>query len=97
MSRKRRQHSPEFKAKVALEVLSGQKTLTELAERYDISPSAITKWKSKLIEQSSSLFSKGGSSIDQADSQVEKLYAKIGKLEMERDFLSKAFEPYRSR
>ncbi len=64
MSRKRRQHSAEFKAKVALEVLSGQKTLSELAEQYDISPSVITKWKSKLAEQSSTLFAKGGSPLD---------------------------------
>ena len=81
---------------MAVEVLSGQKTLSELAEQYDISPSVITKWKSKLVEQSSTLFAKGGSPLDKNDNQVERLYAKISKLEMEKDFLSKAFEPYRS-
>ncbi|TXI72445.1 MAG: transposase, partial [Dechloromonas sp.] len=48
--RKRRNHSPEFKAKVAIAALKGDKTLAELAQQFDVHPNQITDWKSQLVE-----------------------------------------------
>ena len=89
MSKKRRNHSPEFKAKVALEAARGDITRAELASKYNIHPSQITTWKSELIENAASLFA-GKSNKDKHDSEeVDKLHAKIGQLTMENDFLAK--------
>ena len=59
MRRPRRTHSPEFKAKVALAALRGDKTLAELAEQYDIHPVQITDWKIQLAESAGLVFAKG--------------------------------------
>ena len=89
MSKKRRNHSPEFKAKVALAAARGDKTVAELASQYNIHPTQISQWKQELIENAASLFA-GKSGKDTHDSEeVEKLHAKIGQLTMENDFLAK--------
>ena len=59
MSRKRRNHSPEFKAKVALASIKGDETLSELAQRFGINANLIVKWKKQLLEQSSEVFTSG--------------------------------------
>ncbi len=59
MSRKRRNHSPEFKSKVALAALKGDQTLSELSQRYGINSKLIVKWKKQLLEQSSEVFASG--------------------------------------
>jgi transposase len=86
--RPRRNHSPAFKAKVALDALKGNQTIVELSERYQAHPNQITDWKKQLLEHAAEVFSK-----DRATDQgpnVKDLHAKIGQLSMENDFLSVA-------
>ena len=59
MSRKRRTHSPDFKAKVALAAIKGDETLSELARRYQINANLIVKWKKLLLENSAEVFASG--------------------------------------
>ncbi|ALU45053.1 transposase [Pseudoalteromonas rubra] len=89
MSKKRRNHSPEFKAKVALAAARGDKTTAELAAHYNIHQTQITTWKNELIQNAASLFTGKSNSGQQSDEDVEKLHAKIGQLTMENDFLAK--------
>ena len=92
MSRKRRSFSPEFKARVALEALSGELTLSELSSKYGVHPNQISKWKKQAQEGIVESFS-GPKKRDSQDkeAQVKELHAKIGELTVERDFLAKAF------
>ena len=91
MRRPRRTHSPEFKAKVALAALRGDKSLTELAEQYGIHPVQITDWKNQLAESAGSVFSKG-KQPSSGEEEIKALQAKIGELTMERDFLERGLE-----
>lgn len=88
--RTRRNHSPEFKAKVALAALKGDRTLAELAQHFDVHPNQITEWKRQLLERASDVF--GGTGADKADNgpDLKTLHAKIGQLTLENDFLSGA-------
>lgn len=91
MSNKRKQYSPEFKAKVALEALRGEKTASELASHYQVHPTMINNWKRQLLEGASNLFEKGSeASKDNSDqqAQIDELYRQIGQLKVERDFLA---------
>jgi transposase len=87
--RPRRNHSPAFKAKVALEAIKGEQPLIELAERFDVHPNQITKWKRELIDGAASVFGAGEQAKEGEPSTAE-LHAKIGQLTMECDFLSGA-------
>ena len=90
MSRKRRNHSPEFKAKVALAAIKGDQTLNELSNRYQINANLIVKWKKQLLENSAEIFASGkGLALDR-EAEIKDLQAKIGEITMENDFLSKA-------
>jgi transposase len=88
MKRKRRNHSPAFKAKVALEAAKEEKTLAELAQQYELHVNQISSWKQELLEGMSRLFEKEGEVKREQEAEVKDLYAKIGELTMERDFLS---------
>jgi transposase len=88
MKRKRRNHSPSFKAKVALEAAKEEKTLAELAQHYELHVNQISTWKQELLEGMSRLFEKEGEVKQEQAAEVKELYAKIGELTMERDFLS---------
>jgi transposase len=90
MSRKRRNHSPDFKAKVALAAIKGEETLSELAKRYQINANLIVKWKKLLLENSAEVFSSGKNLAPDRESEIKSLQAKIGEITMENDFLSKA-------
>ena len=91
MSRKRRSHSPALKAKVALAAIQGEKTIAELAEQFQIHPNQITKWKKQLLNSAQEVFEKGSSNSSSDNSvTIKELHAKIGKLTVENDFLSKA-------
>jgi len=87
---KRKQHNPVFKAKVALEALKGERTVTELASRFDIHPTMIHQWKKALVDGASDVFECGGTSkAPPPDKEALKnLHAKIGKLTVERYFLA---------
>ena len=86
--RKRRNHSPEFKAKVAIAALKGDKTLAELAQQFDIHPNQITDWKSQLMEHSAAVFGDRPAKANGPD--IQTMQAKIGQLTLENDFLEKA-------
>ena len=88
--RPRRNHSPAFKAKVALAAIKGEKTLAELAEQYDVHANQITTWRTQLLEGAAEVF--GGDSKAEAPPPVDvkELHAKIGQLALENDFLSGA-------
>ena len=92
MGRNRRNHSPSFKARVALEAVRGERTLSELAARFELHPNQIRRWKEELKERSVELFGAGEKLRRGREAEIEKLHAKIGQLTMERDFLSKALE-----
>lgn len=91
MSRKRKQYSPEFKAKVALAAIRGDKTIAELGAQYELYPAQINTWKRELLENASELFDKGKSASkakNDVKAENDELYRQIGKLKVERDFLA---------
>jgi transposase-like protein len=92
MRRKRRNHKPAFKAKVALAALKGDRTLPELAEQFDVHPNQIQDWRKQLLENADSAFGQGQQQQQEAAGQVKELHAKIGQLTMERDFLEEGLE-----
>ncbi len=89
--RARRTHNPAFKAKVALAALKGEKTLTELAQQFDLHANQITAWKAQLADGAAALFGADVSAAQAAPAvDVVRLHAKIGELALENDFLSGA-------
>ena len=89
--RSRRKHSPAFKAKVALAAVKGEKTLTELAEQFDVHANQIRQWKDQLLEGAAGVFgaeTKNETACPAID--VKTLHAKIGELTLENDFLAGA-------
>jgi transposase len=89
MSKKRNRYSAEFKAKVALAALRDHETMAELATRFGVHPTMINAWKRSLVESAAEIFQKGPQFRKQNEAQVDELYRQIGKLQVERDFLSK--------
>ena len=91
MSRRpRRNHSPVFKAKVALAAIKGDRTIAQLAEHFDVHPNQITIWKSQLETSASEIFGPGGGTPATPVVDVKSLHAKIGELTLENDFLEQA-------
>lgn len=86
--RPRRNHSPTFKAKVALGAIKGDKTLAELAKIHDVHANQIVDWKNQLLERMASVF--GAESAVAATVDLKELHAKIGQLALENDFLAGA-------
>ena len=87
--RPRRNHAPAFKAKVALEAVKGEEPLIVLAERFDVHPNQITKWKRELLDGAAAVFGERPEATKEGPSIAE-LRAKIGELTMENDSLSGA-------
>jgi transposase len=88
--RTRRNHSPAFKAKVALAAVRGERTLAELAEQFDVHPNQIQDWKQKLVTKAETVFGAGVATAADHEQIQQKLHAKIGQLTMEKDFLATA-------
>ena len=90
MKRPRRNHSPAFKARVALEALKGEKTLAQLASHYAVHANQITSWKSQLLANAATIFGTGLVEATAERDRIRELHAKIGELTVERDFLDNA-------
>jgi transposase len=89
--RTRRNHSPAFKAKVALAAIKGDRTLAQLSEQYDVHVNQITTWKGQLEGNAADVFGPVGGSASAAPTvDVKSLHAKIGELTLENDFLEGA-------
>ena len=88
--RPRRNHSPAFKAKVALAAVKGEKTLADLAQLFDVHPNQITQWRSQLLEGAAGVFGSEGRIAIEEPIDVKTLHAKIGELTLVNDFLSGA-------
>ena len=88
--RPRRNHTPAFKAKVALSAIKGDRTLAELAGQFDVHPNQITSWKTQLEDGAADIFGRGGKGSAPPAIDVKSLHAKIGELTLENDFLEGA-------
>jgi transposase len=89
--RSRRNHSPAFKAKVALAAVRSERTLTELSEQFDVHPNQIRQWKEQLLEGAAGVFGADAKAeTAQPAVDVNRLHAKIGELTLENDFLASA-------
>lgn len=90
---KRRKLSKEFKAKVAIEALKGQKTANELAQEFGIHVNQISVWKKQLLEAAPEIFSRGKDRVvEQHEVERDRLYRKVGQLQVEVDWLKKALD-----
>lgn len=90
MGQKRKRHSDEFKARVALDAVRGVKTLTELGAAHRVHPTVIALWKRKLIEGAPDLFGKGVGGSGRTEAEITApLFEEIGRLKMELDWLKK--------
>ena len=93
---KRRQHSTQFKAQVALEALKNQSTVNELASRYGVHPSQITRWKQQLEEGVQEVFTNGKEQRAKEEEALKaRLYQEIGQLKVELDWLKSKVSPLR--
>ena len=89
--RTRRNHSPAFKAKVALAALKNDRTIAQLAEQFDVHPNQITAWKDQLLASATDVFERGSNAKSSAaEIDIKSLHAKIGELVLEKDFLERA-------
>ena len=88
--RPRRNHTPAFKAKVALAAVKGDRTIAQLAEHFDVHPNQITAWKAQLEGGASGVFGPGSMAAAAPAIDVKSLHAKIGELTLENDFLEGA-------
>ena len=88
MKQNRKKHSPSLKARVALEALKGEEPIAELANRFEVHPSQIRKWKNSLAAGAAGIFGDDRSHKKKDDANlIAQLYQQIGQLKVERDFL----------
>lgn len=90
MKRSRRNHSPKFKARIALEALKGDVTLAELSSRHGIHVNQIAQWRKQLLERAGEVFETTNAGVEDSQRRVRELQAKVGELVLENDFLSGA-------
>lgn len=88
MKAKRRKFTAAFKAQVAIEALRERETLAELSKRFEVHPNIISKWKQEFLSRSAEIFETQAPEVD-FEAEKEKLHAKIGKLQVENDWLKK--------
>ena len=93
---KRRNHDAGFKARVALEAVKGERTVSELAAEYGVHPTMIHQWKKALLDGAADIFERGGRKpVSEVDEEtVRSLHAKIGELAVANDFLSRKLKPW---
>jgi transposase-like protein len=89
MSTTRRKFSKEFKAKVVLEALKERETLESLAKKYELQPTQISLWKTQAMNNFSKLFSSDKPKENENDVDLQELYAQIGKLQVQNEYLKK--------
>lgn len=89
MSKKRQKHSDQFKARVALEAIKENNTLSELSSRFRVHPTAISRWKKMLLEGAFEVFSRGRGNSPTEEELTAPLYEQIGRLQMEVDWFKK--------
>ncbi len=87
-------HSKEFKAKVAIEALRGEKTVQELAQKFVNHPNQVTLWKKQLKVNGTSAFDKNGEDKEliESEKKQDQLFSQIGQLKVENDFLKKKYK-----
>lgn len=89
----RKKYTAAFKAKVALEAIRGEMTLSELSQKYEVHPNMIANWKSKFLKESPRIFSdKRLKANKNKEVQVDNLYKQIGILQVEKEFLRKKYK-----
>jgi transposase-like protein len=89
MGNKRKTHSPQFKAKVALAAIQNEETVAQLASRFGVHPTMISAWKRQMLDGAADIFDKSHRSRKQADAQTDELFRQIGQLKVENDFLAR--------
>mgnify|MGYP001815100585 CR=1 FL=1 len=89
--RKRRQFSAEFKAKVVLELISGEKGLMEASREYEIKDSVLSRWKQEFLERAPQVFEQGKKHIDPKDKEIEELERLVGRMAVQLDIAKKVF------
>jgi len=90
---KRRRFTADFKARVALEALRGDRTIQEIAGRHKVHPNQVSTWKRRAVDGLGEVFSKGvDGAVRDHEAEVHDLHAKIGQLTVERDFLAKGLK-----
>jgi transposase-like protein len=88
MGTKRKQHSAQFMAQVAMAALAGDKALAELASEFGVHPTMISTWKQELVKNAKDLFERGNKKAADPQAVIDNLHRKIGQLQVERDFLA---------
>lgn len=95
MKRKRKQFDGAFKAKVALNAIKGEKTLSELASQYEIHPNQIRQWKQRVMDDLPDIFSRRREKAEQDQQElIDELYKQIGQLKVELDWVKKKSDPF---
>lgn len=89
MGKKRNQHSPQFKAKVALAALKNDETASQIASRFGVHPTMVSTWKRKMLDGAADIFGKNHKTQKQAEAKTDELYRQIGQLKVENDFLAR--------
>lgn len=90
MKTQRKRYTAEFKAKIALEAIKGQRTINEIATRYELHPVQVSQWKRQALEQLPQIFSDGRVRKEKSEEELrDQLYQQIGQLKVELDWLKK--------